>query len=88
MADIDALRGHVETLAGAMETWALRDDSKAQPGVRQAANTAVDSIDALSRELHEMRDGLITGIRQYDDATAARADALIARINKHLKAGA
>jgi hypothetical protein len=39
-------------LGVALATWATRDGSKAQPGVRQAANTAMDAIDAMLAELH------------------------------------
>ncbi len=56
-----------------------RDDSKAQPGVRRAANTAMDEIDAMLRELHQMRSRLVSEIRLADDASAARADALLER---------
>ena len=44
------------------------DDSKAQPEVRRAANTAMDEIDAMLRELHALRARLISEIRASDDA--------------------
>ncbi len=34
-------------LSIALGQWEDRDDSKAQPEVRQAANTAMDTIDAM-----------------------------------------
>jgi hypothetical protein len=64
-------------LAVALAQWEARDDSKAQPGVRRAASKAMDAIDAMLRELHAMRARLIGEIRDADDATAARADALL-----------
>lgn len=59
--------------------WMARDDSKAEPEVRRAANTAMDAIDAMLRELHALRSRLVGEIRVSDDATAARADALLER---------
>ena len=64
-------------LSGALAQWATRDDSKAQPGVRQAANTAMDAIDAMLAELHKTRQQLVTEVRHSDDAAAARADAML-----------
>jgi len=65
-------------LAIALGQWEDRDDSKPQPDVRRAANTAMDAIDRMLRELHAMRSRLVGEIRQADDASAARADALLA----------
>ena len=48
-----------------------RDDSKTQPEVRRTANTAMDEIDAMLRELHALRARLIGEIRASDDASAA-----------------
>ena len=65
-------------LAIALGQWEDRDDSKPQPHVRQAANTALDTIDAMLRDLHQMRSRLVGEMRDSDDATAARVDALLA----------
>jgi hypothetical protein len=73
----NALQSHVDRLDDALILWADRDDTKPQPGVRQAANIAVDSIDALLRELYQMRTELIGQIRVSDDASAERVDALL-----------
>jgi hypothetical protein len=70
------LQSHVDRLSDALIVWESRDDTKAQPGVRQAATTAVASIDALLGELHRMRSTLVTEIRISDDAADARVDAL------------
>ncbi len=64
-------------LAVALAQWETRDDSKAQPEVRRAANTAMDAIDTMLAELHAMRSRLVGEIRASDDASAARADALL-----------
>ena len=69
-------------LAIALGQWEDRDDTKAQPGVRKAANTAMDAIDSLLRELHLMRARLVGEIRVSDDATMVRADALLERSRK------
>jgi hypothetical protein len=65
-------------LSIALGQWERRDDTKPQGEVRRAANTAVDAIDAMLLELHAMRSRLLGEIRQADDATAARVDALLA----------
>ena len=76
---ISRLEDHNGVLGVALAQWAARDDTRAQPEVRQAANTAMDVIDAMLAELHQLRARLVTEIRQADDATAARVDALLAR---------
>lgn len=65
-------------LSVALVQWEDRDDSKPQPEVRQAANKAMDQIDSMIAELHRMRSRLIVEMRDSDDATAARVDALLA----------
>jgi len=65
-------------LAIALGQWEARDDSKAQPHVRRAANAAMDEIDRMLGELHQMRSRLVSEIRVSDDAGATRADALLA----------
>ncbi|MFZ0226540.1 MAG: hypothetical protein WAL41_06285 [Mycobacterium sp.] len=72
------LEDSMGVLAVALAQWEIRDDSKAQPEVRRAANTAMDEIDAMLRELHQMRSRLVGEIRAADDATAARVDAMLA----------
>lgn len=47
---------------------------------RTAANEAVDRIDSALKNLHLLRSALVTEIRQADDASAARTDALLARL--------
>ena len=65
-------------LAIALGQWEARDDTRAQPEVRQAASTAMDELDRMLRELHAMRARLVGEIRASDDATAARVDAMLA----------
>ena len=66
-------------LAVALAQWEARDDGKAQPEVRRAANTAMDTIDAMLRELHVMRSRLVGEIRDNDDIRNARVDAMLAK---------
>jgi hypothetical protein len=64
-------------LAIALGQW---EDGRPRPFARRAASTAMDAIDAMLADLHAMRARLVTEIRASDDATAARADALLAGI--------
>jgi hypothetical protein len=79
---LSALRGHLGELETALALWTTRDDTKPQPGVRQAANDAVDAIDAALRELHGIRAGLVSEIRESDDAAVVRAEELLRRIRE------
>jgi hypothetical protein len=71
---------HNDVLGVALAQWMARDDTRAEPGVRRAANTAMDEIDAMLRELHALRGALMTEIRASDDTAAARADELLASV--------
>ena len=73
------LRENLETLSAALSQWENRDDSRPQPEIRRAASTAMDAIDAMLAVLHALRSRLVSEIRESDDATAARADALLAK---------
>jgi hypothetical protein len=73
------LDDHLGVLGVALATWAIRDDSKAQPELTRAGHTAVEAIDAMLAELHRARQQLVTEIRQAEDAATARVDALLAR---------
>jgi hypothetical protein len=79
---LPALRGHLGELETALALWAIRDDTKAQPGVRQAANDAVDAVDAALRELHGIRSRLIPEIRAADDAAMARTEEMLRRLRE------
>lgn len=62
----------------ALAQWAARDDSRAQPEIRQAANMALAVFDDMGDAMHRARRQLAAEIRASDDAAAKRADALIA----------
>jgi len=76
--DPAGLREQVETLSVALARWAYRDDSKAQPEIRRAANTAIDAIDNAMVALGRIRAELVGQIRASDDAAMARTDKLLA----------
>jgi hypothetical protein len=78
VSSADALRENVDILAVALDTWAQRHDR--EPRVRESANVAVECIDAAMRELYQLRSELVGQVRAFDDETARRADALLARI--------
>jgi hypothetical protein len=79
---VSALRGHLGELETALALWATRDDTKAQPGVRRAANDAVDAVDAALRELHGLRSRLVPEIRAADDAAMTRTEELLRRLRE------
>jgi hypothetical protein len=64
-------------LGFALAQWAARDDSKGDADARHAGNTAMDTVDAMLRELHTLRSRLAGEIRDYDDASAVRVDAML-----------
>jgi hypothetical protein len=74
---LSALRDHVIDLAVWLAIWEARREPDAD--ARRCANDAVDAIDGALRELHAIRSRLVSSIRDADDATAARADALLRR---------
>lgn len=80
-APLSALRNRVEDLGVWLGIW----DNRAEPDAhaRRCASDAVNAIDATLRDLHSVRQQLISEIRTADDATAARADVLLARKPPH-----
>ncbi|MGO8892200.1 MAG: hypothetical protein ACLQB1_21265 [Streptosporangiaceae bacterium] len=72
---LSAIRSHVDDLGAWLGIWANRKEPDAH--ARRCANDAMDAIDAMLRDLHRMRGLLVGEIRDSDDATAARADALL-----------
>jgi len=76
-APLSAIRDHVDDLGVWLGIWEARNEPDAH--ARRCAGDAVDAIDAMLRDLHSVRQELVSEIRQADDATAARADALLHR---------
>jgi hypothetical protein len=77
---VEAISGRIGDLGAALALWGARDDARPCPEARRAANSAVDAIDAALSGLHAIRARLITEIRISDQASAERADALLARV--------
>ncbi len=77
---LSALRGHVDDLGAWLAIWSARDDGKPDSHARRCASDAMDAIDAMLRDLHLVRARLAGEIRASDDASAARADALLKQL--------
>jgi hypothetical protein len=77
---LSGLREHVENLATWLAIWEARKEPDAF--ARRCASDAVDAIDGALRDLYLIRGQLTAEVRQADDATAARADALLARMRE------
>jgi hypothetical protein len=75
---IGDLTDHLCAAGYGLGLWAAQDDSRPDPAARLAANAAMDEIDVMLRELHALRSRLLDEIRDADDTTAARVDALLA----------
>jgi hypothetical protein len=80
-APLSVLLEHAENLGVWLAIWEARKEPDAH--ACRCAGDAVDAIDAMLRDLHSVRQQLISEIRQADDATAARADALLASKPSH-----
>ena len=74
--------GHCGVLGVMLGQWAARDDDAADADARRAANNAMNAIDAMLAELHQLRARLVGEIRISDDQAAVRADELLARCAK------
>ena len=62
-----------------LAVWMARDDSKADVSVVRAGNQVMDSIDAMLRQLHQVRARMVDERREDQDIAAARADELLTR---------
>ncbi len=72
---LSVLRNRVDDLGVWLAVWEARNEPDAH--ARRCASDAVDAIDAALRDLHSVRQELITEIRDGDDASAVRADELL-----------
>ena len=77
---LSTLCEHAENLAAWTAVWEARAEPDAH--ARRCASDAVDAIDGALRDLYLIRGQLTAEVRQADDATAARADALPARMRE------
>jgi len=76
-APLSAIRNHAEDAAVSLGIWSRRDGSRPDAHARLAANSAVDAIDGMLRELYALRSALVTEIRISDDANGARVDKML-----------
>ena len=60
-----------------LAVWIARDDSKADAAVVRAGNQVLGSIDAMLRQLYQLRARMVAERRADQDISDARADALI-----------
>lgn len=81
------LHAHARIIGASLALWAQRDGNTGTVEQRQAANAAMDAIDALTRELHNLRSHLVREMRAYDDETGRRVDAMLAELDAR-RAGA
>lgn len=79
MTEINALREHLSALSGHLTTWDARDDNQPSAEVNHAVGDAIDAIDALTRDLHALRQRLVSENRRHQDIAEARVDALLAK---------
>ena len=70
-----------------LAVWMARDDSKADASVVRAGNQVLDSIDAMLRQLHQLRARMVAERREDQDIAAARADELLARARQRQEDG-
>jgi hypothetical protein len=82
---LSALRTNAGNLAVAVAIWEARQEGKPDAHARRAGSDAIDAVDAMLRELYTIRQQLISEVQQADRATAARADALLARTDDAIK---
>jgi len=67
-----SLRDRTGILDLALVQWANRDTEPDKAAARRAGSTAVDTIDALLRDLFLLRGRLVREIRQADGAARCR----------------
>jgi hypothetical protein len=67
-----SLRDRTSVLGVALMQWADRDTAEDKAAARRAGSTAVDTIDALLRDLFLLRGRLVREIRQADGAARYR----------------
>ena len=75
--DLSTVQNAADFLGVGLAIWSYRREPDAH--ARRAAADTIGEIDAALAALHRIRATLIGQIREADDASAARADALLAR---------
>ena len=67
-----SLRDRTSVLGVALAQWADRGTAQDKAAARRAGNAAVDTIDALLRDLYLLRGRLVQEIRQAAGTTGPR----------------
>lgn len=79
MSAIGRISEATAIMSFSLARWAGRDDHQPQPGVRQAADTALEAVAAMRKQLADIQSALIQQIAVTDAAAAARTLALVDR---------
>ena len=82
---VTAIRGHIQDLGAWLRIWVNRKEPDAR--ARRCASDAVDAIDSMLGHLYGVRAQLVSEIRRSDDASAGRADALLAGVDHDREPG-
>jgi hypothetical protein len=79
-ADLSVTRAAVDDIG----VWRAIWDARREPDAfaRRCAADAIDAIDTALAALHRIRAEWVSQVRQADDAAAARADQLLARMRE------
>ena len=83
----DPLDDELGSLNVNLAVWIARDDSKADPYVVRAGNQVLDSIDAMLRQLHQLRARMVAERREDQDIAMARSAELLGRARETTEAG-
>ena len=75
--DLETLQRLVHDLDADLDLWDGRPEGPS-PRCRRAANEAMEEIDKALAELHTLRGRLSREMREFDEATAKRVDAMLA----------
>jgi hypothetical protein len=65
-----------------LAVWMARDDSKADAAVPGAGNQVIGSIDAMLRQLHQLRARMVAEYHEHEGITNARVGELLERIRQ------
>ena len=79
-AGLSAARTAVDDIGVWVAIWLYRAEPDAF--ARRCASDAIDAIDTGLAALHRIRGQLICEVREADDAAAARADQLLAKLRE------
>jgi hypothetical protein len=81
------LDGELGVLNVNLAVWMARDDSRADAAMTRAGNQVIESIDAMLRQLHQLRARMVAEYHEHEGISAARADALLDRLRQQRQEG-